>query len=90
MAENDRAERNWTLGLRRQPAGDADGGPGADGTEEYELICGDCGDDPRLGYHEVPAELQQVRGPYRLKAGIDAFVEHGQSHESAGGERTRS
>jgi hypothetical protein len=90
VAVNDWAERKWTLALRRQPAGDADGGPGADGTEEYELICRDCGDDPRLGYREVPAELQQVRGPYQLKTGIEAFVEHGQSHESAAGERTRS
>jgi hypothetical protein len=90
VAVNDGAERKWTLGLRRRLAGDADGGPGDDGTEEYELICRDCGDDPRLGYREVPPELQQIRGPYRLKAGIDAFVEHGQSHESGAGDRTRS
>jgi len=76
---NDWPERKWTLGLRRQPASDADGGPGDDGTGEYgtegyELICCD-----------VSAELQHIRGPYRLKAGIEAFLEHDQSHEPAVG-----
>jgi hypothetical protein len=95
VAVNDWPERRWTLGLRRQPASDADGGPGDDGTREYgireygireyELICRYCGDDPRLGYCEVPAELQQVRGPYQLKAGIEAFLEHDQSHEPVSG-----
>ncbi len=78
-------ERKWTLGLRRQPTSDADGSLRDDGTEEYELICRDCGDDPQLSYREVSAELQQVRGPYQLKAGIEAFVEHDQSHEPAAG-----
>lgn len=90
MTVNDWPERKWTLGLRRQPASDADGGRGDDGTdeygtEEYELICRDCGDDPRLGYCEVSAELQHIRGPYRLKAGIEAFLGHDQSHEPAVG-----
>ena len=83
MTVNDWPERKWTLGLRRQQASDSDGGPGDDGTVEYELICRDCGDDPRLGYCEVPAEFQHVRGPYQLKAGIEAFLEHDQSHEPA-------
>ena len=88
MTVNNWPERNWTLGLRRQLASGTDGGPGHDGTVEYgtveyELICRDCGDDPRLGYCEVPAGLQQVRGPYQLKAGIEAFLEHENSHEPA-------
>ncbi|HET9973773.1 MAG TPA: hypothetical protein VFQ68_36460 [Streptosporangiaceae bacterium] len=93
MTVNDWPEREWTLGLRRQLASDADGGPGDDGTAEYgtveygtveyELICCDCGDNPRLGYREVSAGLQEVRGPYQLKAGIEAFLEHDQSHEPA-------
>ncbi len=86
MTVNDWLEREWTLGLRRQPASDADGGRGDDDTAEYELICRYCGDDPQLGYGEVPAELQQVRGPYRVNAGIKAFLEHDQSHEPAAGE----
>ena len=88
MAVNDGPERKWTLGLRRQLAGDADGGRGGDDTVEYELICRYCDDDPRLGYGEVPAGLQQIRGPYRMKAGIEAFLEHDQSHEPAAGERS--
>jgi len=87
---NDWPERKWTRGLRRLPAGHADGGRGDDDAVEYELICRYCGDDPQLGYGEVPAELQQIRGPYLVKAGIEAFLEHDQSHEPAAGEHTRS
>jgi len=87
---NDWPERKWTLGLRRQPASDADGDRAADDAVEYELICRYCGDDSGLGYGEVPAELQQIRGPHRIKAGIEAFLEHDQSHEPAAGEAPRS
>ena len=88
MTVNDWPERKWTLGLRRQLASGTDSGPGHGGTVEYgtveyELICRDCGDDPRLGYCEVPAGLQQIRGPYQIKAGIEAFLEHEHSHEPA-------
>ena len=83
---NDWSERKWTLGLRRLPASDVDGGRGDDDAVEYELICRYCGDDPQLGHGEVPAELQQIRGPYQVKAGIEAFLEHDQSHEPAAGE----
>lgn len=64
MTVNNWPERKWTLGLRRRPASDADGDRGYDGAVEYELICRYCGDDPLLRYGEVPAELQQIRGPY--------------------------
>jgi len=87
---NNWSERKWTLGLRSLPASDADSDRGYDGTVEYELICRYCGDDPGLRYGEVPAELQQVRGPYQVKAGIEAFVEHDQSHGPAAGEATRA
>lgn len=90
MAVSDGPDREWTLGLLRRPANVSDGRPGDGGTEEYELICRDCGDDPRLGYREVPAELQRVRGPYRLEAGIEAFLAHCTSHEPAAGEPRRS
>jgi hypothetical protein len=85
---NDWPERKWTLGLRQQPVSDADGDWEANGAVEYELICCYCGDDPQLRYGEVPAGLQQVRGPYRVKAGIEAFLEHDKSHEPAAGEHT--
>ena len=86
MTVNNWPERKWTLGLRQQPASDADGGRRYDGAAEYELICRYCGDDPRLRYGEVPAELQQIRGPYRIKAGIEAFLAHDRSHEPTAGE----
>lgn len=90
MTVSDGPERDWTLGLRRRPASDPDGRRGSDGTEEYELICRDCGDDPRLGYRKVAAELQQIRGPYRLKAGIEAFLRHCASHDAIAEETRRS
>jgi hypothetical protein len=65
-----------TLCLRRRPASYFDGQPDGGRPELYELVCGDCGDDPRRGYSEVPAELQHVRGPYPLKGGIEAFMKH--------------
>jgi hypothetical protein len=86
VSVNDWPERKWTLGLRRLPASDADGDREYDGAVEYELICRYCGDDPGLRYGKVSAELQQVRGPYQVKAGIEAFIEHDRSHEPAAGE----
>ena len=41
-------------------------------TDEYEVICRDCGDDPRLDYREVSPELRRIRGPYPIAAGIAA------------------
>lgn len=86
MTVNDWPERKWTLGLRRLPASDTDGDREYDGAVEYELICRYCGDDPGLRYGKVSAELQQIRGPYQVKAGIEAFIEHDRSHEPAAGE----
>ena len=34
-------------------------------TNELELICPDCGDDPERTYTEVSPRLRHVRGPYR-------------------------
>ena len=72
--------QDWTVVLRRQPArivaGQAEGGY----TDAFEIICCDCGDDPDLDYGEVPPEMQRIRGPYRLPAGIAAYEEHVASH----------
>lgn len=69
-----------TVVLRRQPVriveGQAEGGY----TDAYELVCCDCGDHPGLGYREVPAELQRVRGPYRFAEGIAAYQRHVQRY----------
>lgn len=66
----------WTLCLRKRPASDFGGRPDDSRPEMYELVCRECGDDPRRSYSEVSAELQQVRGPYPLEAAIEAFVTH--------------
>lgn len=88
MTVCDRPGGPWALSLRRRPASVLDHRPDAGRAEEYELVCRDCGDDPRGGYGGVPAELQQVRGPYPLEEGIEAFMEHSESHESLAGQYT--
>jgi hypothetical protein len=70
----------WTVVLRRQPvrivAGQAEGGY----TDEFEIICCDCGDDPGLDYREVSPALQRIRGPYPIASGITAYVLHARRH----------
>jgi hypothetical protein len=82
--------QDWTVVLRRQPArivaGQAEGGY----TDAFEIICCDCGDDPDLGYGEVSAELQRIRGPYRLPAGIAAYEKHIASHHRRGRRPSRA
>jgi hypothetical protein len=62
--------------LRRQPArivlGRTDGGY----TGAFEVICCDCGDRPYWDYSEIPFQLQRIRGPYPLDAGIAAYEQH--------------
>jgi hypothetical protein len=45
-------------------------------TDSYELICCDCGDNPELDYRDVPVDLQRIRGPYTVSAGIAAYGQH--------------
>ncbi len=66
----------WTLVLRRQPVRIVGGEPEGGYTDAYELICCDCGDNPDLDYLAVAPEMQQVRGPYPLPAGVSAYVRH--------------
>ena len=68
--------RNWTLVLRRRPSGQVLGGAASDHIDVYELICCDCGDNPELDYLDVAPEVQLVRGPYPLPAGVTAYVRH--------------
>ena len=37
---------------------------------------------PDLDYLEVSPELQRIRGPYPISAGITAYVEHAERHPS--------
>jgi hypothetical protein len=76
MEALDEPALGWTVVLRRQPIrlieGRAEGGY----TDSYELICCDCGDNPELDYRDVSADLQQIRGPYAISAGISAYGRH--------------
>jgi hypothetical protein len=42
----------------------------------FEIICRDCGDHPYLDYEGISPRLQQIRGPYTLEAGLEAYAEH--------------
>jgi hypothetical protein len=53
---------DWTVVLRRRPARIVEGRPEGGYTDEFEIICCDCGDDPDLDYREVSPALQRIRG----------------------------
>ena len=46
----------------------------------FELICCDCGDHPDPDYRDVSPELQRIRGPYLIAAGMAAYQEHMKLH----------
>jgi hypothetical protein len=73
----------WTVVLRRQPARMVDGQPEGGYTDAFELICCDCGDDPDLDYRDISPQLQQIRGPYPIAAGIAAYDKHVRHHKRA-------
>ncbi len=76
MTTCDQKCQAWTATLRRQPVrmvgGHAEGGY----TDEFEIVCCDCGDDPALDYREVSPELQRIRGPYPMSDGVAAYMKH--------------
>ena len=80
---------DWTVVLRRRPAhivaGHVEGGY----TDMFEIICCDCGDDPGLNPSEVSPELQRIRGPYQLVAGVAAYEQHLVQHSESSGMGSR-
>jgi len=80
MNDQGQPGQGWTVVLRRRPVrirhGRAEGGY----TDEFEIICCDCGDDPDRDYREVSPELRRIRGPYPIAAGITAYVKHARRH----------
>jgi hypothetical protein len=70
----------WTVVLRRQPARIVDGLPQGDYMDVYELVCCECGDDPDRDYRQISPELQRIRGPYPIAAGIAAYQRHVRRH----------
>ena len=68
---------NGTAFLRAQPVRMIDGHVDGGYTGRYEVICPVCGDDPNLGYNQVPPDLQRLRGPREsLAGGLAAFHGH--------------
>ena len=72
----DQPAPGWTVVLRRQPARIVDGRPEGGYAGEFELICCYCGDHPDLDYRDVSPELQRIRGPYPIAAGVAAYQKH--------------
>ena len=76
MRTCDQPALGWTVVLRRRPVRIVDGQVQGGYTNMYEIICSDCGDHPDLDYRDVSPELQQIRGPYPIVAGVAAYEEH--------------
>jgi hypothetical protein len=80
MNDQGQPRPDWTVVLRRRPARIVEGRPEGGYTDEFEIICCDCGDDPGLDYREVSPALERIRGPYPIAAGITAYVQHVRQH----------
>jgi hypothetical protein len=85
MAAHDPPGDGWTVVLRRQPARIVEGQPEGGYTDVFEIICCDCGDDPGRDYREVAPELQRLRGPYPIAAGVAAYEKHLELHQPPAG-----
>ena len=66
----------WTVVLRRQPVHLVESRPEGGYTDDYELICCYCGDNPDLDYRDASPALQRIRGPYAFVAGVAAYRRH--------------
>jgi hypothetical protein len=80
MNDQGQPRPDWTVVLRRRPARIVEGRPEGGYTDEFEIICCDCGDDPGLDYREVSPALQRIHGSYPIAAGITAYVQHVRQH----------
>lgn len=90
MKSRDKPRPDWTVVLRRRPVRIVEGQPDGGYTDEYEIVCCDCGDDPGLDYRQVSPELQRIRGPYPMPAGVAAYVTRARRHPSPYGFRQPS
>ena len=77
-----RPGRDWTVVLRRRPARIVAGHAVGGYTDVFEIICCDCGDNPGLDYRDVSPELQRLRGPYWLTAGVARYEAHLEEHQA--------
>ena len=68
---------NGTAILRARPARMIDGHINGGYAGQYEVICPACGHDPNRSYHQVPRDLQQLRGRSEsLASGLAAVHLH--------------
>jgi hypothetical protein len=58
MQIQDEPTLGWTVVLRRQPVHLMEGRPEGGYTDDYELVCCDCGDDPDLDFRDVSPRLR--------------------------------
>jgi hypothetical protein len=70
----------WTVVLRRQPARMVAGRPEGGYSSMFEIVCCYCGDHPDLDYRDVSPQLQRIRGPYPVAAGVAAYGNHLRRH----------
>jgi len=80
MGSGGQPRPDWTVVLRRRPVRIVAGEPQGGYTDVFEIVCCECGDDPDLDYRDVPPELQRIRGPYPIGAGITAYEMHAAQH----------
>jgi hypothetical protein len=78
MKTRDQPRRDWTV-LLRGPVLLGQGRAEDGWTDEFEIVCRDCGDDTGLDYHEISPELQRIRGPCPMEAGVTAHERHAAS-----------
>jgi hypothetical protein len=84
MKTRNQPRSDWTAVLRRRPVRLVEGRAAGGYAEDFEIVCRECGDDPGLEYREVSPELQRLRGPYPMTAGVTAYLRHIRRHpESA-------
>ena len=74
------ASLGWTVVLRRQPARIVAGQPEGGYSSMFEIVCCYCGDHPDLDYRDVSPQLQRIRGPYQVAAGVAAYGNHLRRH----------
>jgi hypothetical protein len=80
MKRGDQPRQDWTVVLRRRPVCMVQGRPEGGWTDEFEIVCCDCGDDPDRDYRDVAPGLQRIRGPYPMVAGVTAYLRHARRH----------
>ena len=73
-----------SMTLRRRKAHTVGGNLDGAYSDAFEIICSDCGDDPRRDYQDVPPRLQRLRGPYSLDTGVTQYEAHLAWHEDLG------